>query len=60
MPRVSLTGRVLAARAQRLVRLRSVDDLLGLMASPDWRQPSAEHPVFVLGGGSNLVLTGDR
>ncbi|WP_066149942.1 UDP-N-acetylmuramate dehydrogenase [Hydrogenophaga pseudoflava] len=49
----------IAARAQRLVRLRSVDDLLGLMASPDWRQPSAEHPVFVLGGGSNLVLTGD-
>lgn len=49
----------IAARAQRLVRLRSVDDLLGLMASADWQQPSVEHPVFVLGGGSNLVLTGD-
>ncbi len=49
----------IAARAQGLVRLRSEDDLLGLMASADWQPPSAEHPVFVLGGGSNLVLTGD-
>ena len=49
----------IAARAQRLVRLRSVNDLQDLMNSPDWRRPSQAHPVFVLGGGSNLVLTGD-
>lgn len=49
----------IAARAQRLVRLRSEDDLRALMASPDWAPPSASSPVFVLGGGSNLVLTGD-
>jgi UDP-N-acetylmuramate dehydrogenase len=44
----------IAARAQRFVRLRSEADLTGLMASPDWAAP-----VFVLGGGSNLVITGD-
>lgn len=49
----------IAARAQRLVRLRSEADLQALMASPDWAPPSAASPVFVLGGGSNLVLTGD-
>jgi UDP-N-acetylmuramate dehydrogenase len=49
----------IAARAQRLVRLRSDEDLQDLMASPDWQPPSALAPVFVLGGGSNLVLTGD-
>ena len=49
----------IAARAQRLVRLRSENDLRDLMNSPDWQRPSATHPVFVLGGGSNLVLTGD-
>ena len=49
----------IAARARRLVRIRSVDDLLGLMAGSDWQRPSPAQPVFVLGGGSNLVLTGD-
>jgi UDP-N-acetylmuramate dehydrogenase len=49
----------IAARAQRLVRLRSQEDLLTLMASADWHAPSTSSPVFVLGGGSNLVLTGD-
>jgi UDP-N-acetylmuramate dehydrogenase len=49
----------IAARAQRLVRLRSESDLIGLMGSVDWATPSSEAPVFVLGGGSNLVITGD-
>ena len=44
----------IAARAQRLARLRSEADLAALMARPDWTAP-----VFVLGGGSNLVITGD-
>jgi len=49
----------IAARAQRLARVRSEADLADLMASPDWVRPSAGAPVFVLGGGSNLVITGD-
>jgi UDP-N-acetylmuramate dehydrogenase len=49
----------IAARAQRLARLRSEADLAALMASPDWTAPSPNAPVFVLGGGSNLVITGD-
>jgi UDP-N-acetylmuramate dehydrogenase len=49
----------IAARAQRLARLRSEADLAALMASPEWVTPSPTAPVFVLGGGSNLVITGD-
>ena len=49
----------IAARAQRLARVRSEADLATLMASPDWTTPSPAAPVFVLGGGSNLVITGD-
>ncbi len=49
----------IAARAQGLVRLRSEEDLTALMASAYWAPPSTSSPVFVLGGGSNLVLTGD-
>ncbi|HEX5804945.1 MAG TPA: UDP-N-acetylmuramate dehydrogenase [Macromonas sp.] len=45
----------IAARAQRLVRVHADDDLLALMRHPDWRADE----VFVLGGGSNIVLTGD-
>jgi UDP-N-acetylmuramate dehydrogenase len=49
----------IAARAQRLARLRSEADLAVLMASAEWSPPSPTAPVFVLGGGSNLVITGD-
>jgi UDP-N-acetylmuramate dehydrogenase len=49
----------IAARAQRLARLRSEADLAALMGSQDWTEPSSTAPVFVLGGGSNLVITGD-
>ena len=49
----------IVARAQRLARVRSEADLLQLMASPDWTTDTAAAPPFVLGGGSNLVITGD-
>ena len=45
----------IVARAHTLVRVRSLLDLQALLANPDW----AETPKFVLGGGSNIVLTGD-
>jgi UDP-N-acetylmuramate dehydrogenase len=45
----------IAARAQAMARVRSEDDLQALMQRPDW----ATTPRFVLGGGSNLVITGD-
>ena len=45
----------IVARANTLVRVRSLLDLQALLANPDW----AETPKFVLGGGSNIVLTGD-
>ena len=45
----------IAARAQQLVRVRSSDDVQALLAAPEW----AAAPRFVLGGGSNLVITGD-
>jgi UDP-N-acetylmuramate dehydrogenase len=45
----------IVARAQRLVRIRSEADVLAVLADPLLRQA----PKFVLGGGSNLVITGD-
>ena len=49
----------IAARAKRLARIRHVSDLHALMASEEWASACAEAPPFVLGGGSNLVITGD-
>ena len=43
------------ARAHTLVRLRTEADVLAVLADAEWG-PS---PKFVLGGGSNIVLTGD-
>ncbi|RYF75888.1 MAG: UDP-N-acetylmuramate dehydrogenase [Comamonadaceae bacterium] len=43
------------ARAQHLLRVKSVADVQALLADAHWR----EQPRFVLGGGSNIVLTGD-
>ncbi|OIN92757.1 MAG: UDP-N-acetylenolpyruvoylglucosamine reductase [Comamonadaceae bacterium CG1_02_60_18] len=43
------------ARAQALVRIGSVADVQAVLADPQWG-PS---PKLVLGGGSNMVLTGD-
>jgi UDP-N-acetylmuramate dehydrogenase len=45
----------IAAKALRLVRVRSEAELQALTRHPDWRVDD----VFVLGGGSNIVLTGD-
>lgn len=45
----------IAARAQQLVRIRSVSDLLAVVND----RALAPLPKFVLGGGSNIVLTGD-
>ena len=45
----------IVARAETLVRVRSLQDLV------DWHHTAvrAGEAVFVLGGGSNVVLTGD-
>ena len=45
----------IVARAQALIRVGSEDDVLAVLAEPEW----ATAPRFVLGGGSNIVLTGD-
>jgi UDP-N-acetylmuramate dehydrogenase len=45
----------IAARAQQLVRVTSEADVLAVLADP----VLARAPKFVLGGGSNIVLTGD-
>jgi UDP-N-acetylmuramate dehydrogenase len=45
----------LPARARRLVRIRSEADLRWVVNHPDWGRASK----FILGGGSNLVLTKD-
>ena len=44
----------IAARAERLVRLRTLEDVQQLLADPLRLEPH-----FVLGGGSNIVITGD-
>ena len=43
------------ARAQQLVRIASEADVAALLAESGWQAV----PKFVLGGGSNIVLTGD-
>ena len=45
----------IVARAHSLVRIASEADLLAVLADP----ALADAPKFVLGGGSNIVLTGD-
>ena len=45
----------IAARAHTLVRVRSEADVLAVLADP----VLGPAPKFVLGGGSNIVLTGD-
>ncbi|MDH4449479.1 MAG: UDP-N-acetylmuramate dehydrogenase [Rhodoferax sp.] len=45
----------IVAKAHAMVRIRDVQDVQALLADPTW----ANEPKFVLGGGSNLVLTGD-
>jgi UDP-N-acetylmuramate dehydrogenase len=45
----------IVAKAQALVRVRSVEVLQQVVADPQL----AREPKFILGGGSNIVLTGD-
>ena len=45
----------IVAKAHTLVRARSVEDVRALISS----SALAGQPVFVLGGGSNIVITGD-
>ncbi|MEO0003351.1 MAG: UDP-N-acetylenolpyruvoylglucosamine reductase [Pseudomonadota bacterium] len=45
----------IAARALRLARIASEGELQALIRHPDWSAADT----FVLGGGSNIVLTGD-
>ena len=45
----------IVARAQTLVRITAEDDVRAVLADP----ALAGQPLFVLGGGSNIVLTGD-
>ncbi len=49
----------IVARAQRLVRVGSDAEVAQLMNSPEWADGAARERAFVLGGGSNLVITGD-
>ena len=45
----------IVARAHTLVRIAGESDVHELLADPEW----GAAPKFVLGGGSNIVLTGD-
>ncbi|MFP8834318.1 UDP-N-acetylmuramate dehydrogenase [Hydrogenophaga sp. XSHU_21] len=49
----------IVARAHHLVRVRHESDLASLRASPEWGALTREALPVVLGGGSNLVITGD-
>ncbi|RJP63099.1 MAG: UDP-N-acetylmuramate dehydrogenase [Comamonadaceae bacterium] len=49
----------IVARALHLARVKSEADVARLMASADWPRLTRDAPAFVLGGGSNLVITGD-
>ena len=49
----------IVARAHQLVRVRHVGDLAALRDSAVWAEATRERRPFVLGGGSNLVITGD-
>ena len=49
----------IVARALHLARIRTEADIAALRADPQWSELTASTPPFVLGGGSNLVITGD-
>ncbi len=49
----------IAASADLLVRLHSTEDVQELVASGLLHSGQASRPTLVLGGGSNIVLTGD-
>jgi UDP-N-acetylmuramate dehydrogenase len=45
----------IVARARTMVRVKAAADVHGVLAHPEL----GPEPKFVLGGGSNIVLTGD-
>ncbi|MDP2371495.1 UDP-N-acetylmuramate dehydrogenase [Rhodoferax sp.] len=45
----------IVAKAHSLLRIANCADVQEVLADPNW----GPHPKFVLGGGSNIVLTGD-
>ena len=45
----------IAAKAERMLRLRSMEDVAALLTDPIRLEPH-----FVLGGGSNIVITGAK
>lgn len=50
----------IVAKAQQLVRIGSVGDLRAAIAAcRGTERDFAQHPPFILGGGCNIVLTGD-
>ena len=55
LPLQPLNSFHIVARAHNLVRIASDDDVRAVLADPQW----SAVPKFVLGGGSNIVLTGD-
>ncbi len=55
VPLQPLNSLHIVAKAHALVRIRGEADVQALLANPKW----AASPKFVLGGGSNIVLTGD-
>ncbi len=54
-PLQALNSFHMVARAEHLLRITDPSDVLRLLADPRW----VDEPKFVLGGGSNIVLTGD-
>ncbi len=55
VPLQSFNSFHIVAKAHALVRIADASDVLALLADAAW----AAAPKFVLGGGSNVVLTGD-
>ncbi|RYX88520.1 MAG: UDP-N-acetylmuramate dehydrogenase [Comamonadaceae bacterium] len=55
VPLQTLNSFGIVARAQTLVRIRSEEDVRQVLADPEL----GPAPKFVLGGGSNIVITGD-
>jgi UDP-N-acetylmuramate dehydrogenase len=50
----------IVAKAQQLVRIATIDALReAIAATQGTAQDFAQHPPFILGGGCNIVLTGD-
>jgi len=45
----------ISAKAHRMVRIRAESDLQAVLADPQWHEAAK----FILGGGSNIILTGD-